>query len=407
MTGPKRPHPTRDRTAPDGRPDWTGRIAPHIAAVEDSGIVEIFNAGRQIDGVIPMWVGEGSVPTPAFIQDAAIASLKAGNTFYTHQRGIPALRAAVADYLTGLLARRRIDTDEVFITGSGMQAIVIASQMILGAGDEMAIVTPVWPNIIEAVRLVGARPVQVAMDFTGDRWRLDLEKLFAAVGPRTKALFVNSPSNPTGVVITAEEQRAILDFARQRGLWVIADEVYSRLVFDTATAAPSFLDLAEPGDRLFQVNSFSKNWAMTGWRMGWLIAPPGLGQTIENLIQYNTSGVPHFLQDGALAAITKGEAFVAETVARCARGRAKCVQTLGSLPRVRHGAVGGAFYFFFQVEGEPDAKALAYKLLAETKVGLAPGTAFGTGGESFLRLCFAAEEDRLDAALDRLYGALS
>ncbi|MEQ9813234.1 MAG: pyridoxal phosphate-dependent aminotransferase [Azospirillaceae bacterium] len=384
---------------------WLERIAPRAAAVRESQIVEIVNAGREMDRLIPLWVGEGTRPTPGFIQEAAIGALREGHTFYTYQRGIPALRQAVADYLGGITART-VGSDEVYITGSGMQAIVIACQTILEPGDDMLVLTPVWPNINEAIRLAGGTAREVSMAFDGERWSVDLDRLFEAVTPRTKGLFINTPGNPTGVVIERESQREILDFARARGLWIITDEVYARFVFDGRREAPSFLDLATPEDRLIQVNSFSKNWAMTGWRMGWLVGPPALGQVFENLIQYATSGVPRFLQQGAVAALTQGEDFVAETVAHSARGRALCVETLGRQNRVVYGVPDGAFYFYFAVEGEPDSRDLAFRLLRETAVGLAPGSAFGKGGERFLRLCFAADYDKLAEACDRLTTAI-
>jgi len=390
---------------PDETAYWLERIAPRAAAVRESQIVEIVNAGREMDRLIPLWVGEGTQPTPGFIQEAAIAALREGHTFYTYQRGIPALRRAVADYLSGI-TERAVRDEEVYITGSGMQAIVIACQTILEPGDDMLVLTPVWPNINEAIRLAGGTAREVSMAFDGERWSVDLDRLFEAVTPRTRGLFINTPGNPTGVVIERESQQEILDFARARGLWIVADEVYSRFVFDGRRAAPSFLDIAEPDDRVIQVNSFSKNWAMTGWRMGWLVGPPALGQVFENLIQYATSGVPRFLQQGAVTALTEGEGFVAETVAHSARGRALCVETLGRLNRVVYGVPDGAFYFYFAVDGEPDSRDLAFRLLKETAVGLAPGSAFGKGGERFLRLCFAADHDKLEQACDRLATAI-
>jgi aspartate/methionine/tyrosine aminotransferase len=385
--------------------DWLGAISPRARGVRESGIVEIFSAGRHLEDLIPLWVGEGSQPTPGFIQEAAVASLRAGKTFYTYQRGIPPLRQAMADYLTGLYANP-VSPDNVFITGSGMQAIMLSCQLLLGVGDEMVVVSPVWPNIVEAVQAVGAKSVCVPMDFDGTRWQLDPERLFAAVTPRTRALFINSPGNPTGVVIDRATQAAILEFARDRGIWIVADEVYARLIYDGSKAAPSFLDLATPDDKVIQVNSFSKNWAMTGWRIGWMVAPVALGQAIENLIQYNTSGVAHFMQDAAYTAVTEGEPFVDNVLETCRRGRDLCIERLGRLNRVIYGIPDGSFYFFFALDGENDSRDLAFQILDQTSVGLAPGAAFGPGGERFLRLCFATEFDKLDEALGRLEKAL-
>ncbi len=286
----------------------------------DSGIVEVFNYGRGREGLIPLWAGEGDLPTPDFICDAAARSLAAGETFYTWQRGLPELRAALARYHARQFGRE-FEPERFFVTGGGMQAIQIAIAATAGAGDEVLVPTPAWPNFAAAVGIGGARPISVPLAFDGTRWSLELDRLFAAAAERTRAIFINSPSNPTGWTATEAELREILRFARERGLWIIADEVYSRFVYDGAPRAPSFYDLIEADDRVVFVNTFSKNWAMTGWRIGWLSAPPALGGVIENLIQYSTSGVAAFMQRGAIAAIEEGEDFVRFQIARAAAGR--------------------------------------------------------------------------------------
>ena len=285
----------------------------------DSGIVEVFNYGRNRDGLIPLWVGEGDLPTPAFIADAATRSLAAGETFYTYQRGLPELRAALARYHARHYGRD-FDAERFFVTGGGMQAIQIAVRMVAGAGDEVLVPTPAWPNFAAAIGVSGGRAVEVPMRFGNGGWTLDLDRLFSAAGPKTRAIFVNSPSNPLGWSATLDELKAILDFARAKGLWILADEVYHRFFYEGARS-PSFYDVAEPDDRILYTNTFSKNWAMTGWRIGWLGAPPALGATIENLVQYSTSGVAAFMQRAATVALDEGEAFVAEQVARAREGR--------------------------------------------------------------------------------------
>lgn len=237
-------------------------------------------------------------------------------------------------------------------------------------------------------------------------WRLDLDRLFDACGPRCRAIVINTPNNPTGWTMPIDEMQMVRDFVRCRGLWLIADEVYGRLVYDGGHA-PSFLEVCEPEDRLIVVNSFSKNWAMTGWRLGWMIAPAEFGQAFENLIQYNTSGAPTFQQHAAVLAITQGETFLADTIARCRAGRDVVCRAMTRLPRVNMVPPAGAFYVFFSVDGEPDSRALAFRLMEQANVGLAPGTAFGAGGEGFMRLCFATSTERLSAAMDRLAPALS
>ncbi len=366
----------------------------------ESGIVKVMNYGRNREGLIPLWAGEGDVPTPDFISDAAYASLQAGETFYTNQRGIPSLREALAAYHLKHY-ERDMSPEHFFVTGSGMQAIQIAIQAVAGSGDEVVIPTPAWPNAAAAVQILGARPVSVPLEFSTQGWRLDIDRMMRAVGPRTRAIVINTPGNPTGWVATREDIAAIIEFARARRIWVIADEVYGRYFYD-GPRAPSFLDVMEPCDRVLLVNTFSKNWAMTGWRMGWVQAPVEIGQVLENLIQYNTSGVATFMQQAGIQALNEGEAFVAEQIERARRGRAIACEALARFDRVRFEWPPGAFYALFSIEGEDDTERLAHRLVDEANIGLAPGTAFGSGGEHFLRLCFARSSDSLEVAMSRL-----
>jgi aspartate/methionine/tyrosine aminotransferase len=362
-----------------------------------SGIVEIMKYGRQRDGVIALWTGEGDLPTPSFITDAAAQALAAGETFYTWQRGIPELREALARYHQRLYARR-FSADEFFVTGSGMQSIQIALAMTVAAGDEVVIPTPTWPNAAAATGVLGARAVEVPMTLGNAGWTLDHERLAAAVTPRTRALFIVSPSNPTGWTATPDDLRALLELARRNGLWIVADETYARFWYGEGSRAPSFLDVMDPEDRILFVNTFSKNWAMTGWRMGWIMAHPSLGQVIENMIQYSTSGVAQFMQRAGVAALDQGEGFVAHQIARARAGRDIVADALTATGRCRFALPQGAFYLLFAVEGESDTHALATRLIDECGVGLAPGTAFGAGGEGFLRLCFARNAEQLRTA---------
>jgi len=371
----------------------------------DSGIIEVFNYGQGRVGLIPLWAGEGDLPTPDFICEAVARSLKAGETFYTWQRGIPELRSALASY-HGRQFGRSFAPERFFVTIGGMQAIQIAVTAVAGSGDEVIVPTPAWPNCAAAVGISGATPVFVKLDFDGSRWRLDLDKLAAAIGPATRAIFINSPSNPTGWTATEEELRAILAFARQRHLWILADEVYSRFVY-VGGRAPSFYDVAEENDRILSVNTFSKNWAMTGWRVGWISAPPELGGVIENLIQYSTSGVATFVQRGAIAALENGEDFVRQQVERARQGRDIVCGSLAGSNSVRFAWPDGAFYLLFTVDGIADTSRLGLKLVDEAGIGLAPGTAFGPGGAPFMRICFARKAEDLSEAMRRLTGWLA
>jgi aspartate aminotransferase len=375
-------------------------IRPAIDALPNSLIGDVANYGRGRDGMIPLWFGEGDVPTPPFIIDAAAQAMRQGHVFYTWLRGYPELRAALAGWL-GRVHGTGVDAERVTITQSGMEAIMLSLQTLIDPGDEIVMVTPVWPNAASAAAILGGvvRPVPLTLGERG--WTLDLDRLFDACGPRTRMMFINSPNNPTGWTLEREEMRRILDFTRSRGLWLLSDEVYARIVYD-APAAPSFLEFADSDDRLLVVGSFSKNWSMTGWRMGWVVAPPALGATYEKMIQFNYSGVPGFIQQAGIAALNQGEPFLAEMVARCHTGRDIVCDALEALPRVRLHRPEGAFYAFFAVDGAGDSATLARRIIDEANVGLAPGAAFGEGGEGYLRLCFASSPGRLEQAMDRL-----
>ncbi len=372
-----------------------------IDELPTSPIVNVAALGRGDPDVIPLWFGEGDLTTPQFINDAATAALKAGQTFYTWQRGIPELREAIAKY-TSKLYGIDCNSDRITVTGSGMQAIILACQTIVDKGDNMVLVSPVWPNIVSSVEAMGGEARQISLTpQPHGGWKLDLDKLFAAVDERTRAIFVNSPSNPTGWMMESDQQAAIMDFCRRKNIWLIADEVYARLVYDR-DVAPSFLQHAGPNDPLIIVQSFSKPWAMTGWRLGWMTSPHEFGEVIAKVIQYNISGSPAFLQHGALAAIEHGEEFLKTMVARCRAGRDIVIQRLAANPKVRVARPDAAFYAFFAVEGMTDSVAYAARLVTEAKVGLAPGIAFGPAGEGYLRLCFASAPERLSRSMDRI-----
>lgn len=367
----------------------------------ESGIVEVFNAGQGRDDVIPLWAGEGDLPTPQFICDAAKQSLDNGETFYTYQRGIPELRSALAGYHQRVFGKA-FAPERFFVTGSGMQSIQLAIQAIASSGDEVLVPTPTWPNIEAALGIRGVKPVSVPMREVPEGWELDVDDLEASITPKTAAIFLNSPSNPTGWVASEEVLRQVLSLARKRGLWIIADEIYALFYYGEANRAPSFYDIAEEDDQIIYVNSMSKNWAMTGWRIGWISAPEALGQVLENLIQYSTSGVPMFSQRAAVSALNDGHTFLEQQVALAKEGRDCVVQGLGALNCVRIAAPQGAFYLFFSIDGVDDTRKFAMDCVRETGVGLAPGTAFGNGGENYIRLCFARQRAHLEEAIQRI-----
>ncbi|MEX6508362.1 pyridoxal phosphate-dependent aminotransferase [Jiella sp. M17.18] len=383
------------------------RLRREAVAAPESGIVAVMNHARAggLDGLIPLWAGEGDLATPSFIADAAAASLAAGETFYTWQRGLPELRQALADYTAGLYGGPA-DPNRFFVVGSGMQAIQLSLVALAGAGDEVVYLGPAWPNFAAAAGLAGAMPREVALDWTDTGWRLDPNRLRDAVGPKTRALFVNTPGNPTGWTADRETLSAILSIAREAGVAIIADEIYARFYY-AGGRAPSFHDVMEEGDVIFFVNSFSKNWAMTGWRVGWIETDAAFGQVIENLIQYSTSGVAAFMQRGAIAAIEKGEAFVESQIARAHQARDIFTERLTATNRVSMTPPEGAFYAFFAVDGLEDTREAAFRIVDEARVGLAPGTAFGPAGPRFMRACFHRRLDEVEMAADRLAAWIS
>jgi aspartate/methionine/tyrosine aminotransferase len=394
--------------APDVKAeDILAGLRVEVRATPPSGIVEVFHYGGKRDGIIPLWVGEGDLVTPGFIHEAATRSFAAGETFYTNQRGLPELREAIPRYLARVYApesplRGLYSPERFSVTIGGMHAVQIAQRLVAGAGDEAIVITPAWPNFRGALTVSGAAVIEIPLLFSGagalGEWRLDVDRLADALTPRTRAIVVNSPSNPTGWTASREELAAILDIARRRGLWIIADEIYGRF-FYSGDRAPSFRDLIDEDDRVMFVQTFSKNWAMTGWRLGWLEAPAPLGPIIENLVQYSTSGVPTPMQRAGITALEQGEDFVANQAARAKANRDLLCEALGQTQRTHFAVPDGAFYFFCSLETTLDTRTLAFRLVDEAQVGVAPGTAFGSGGERFVRLCFARRrEDMIEAA---------
>lgn len=350
--------------------------------------------------IIPLWFGEGDSPTPAFICEAAREALAAGQTFYQHTRGRQDLRDAVAAYLHRLYGVR-LHPDRVSVPGSAMLAMNIAVQMALTTGSHGIIVGPAWPNIYNAMRVSGADITWVNQRLSDGRWQLDLAELRAALRPQTRAIFVNSPCNPTGWVMSAEEQAQLLALAREREVLIISDEVYQRLVFDAA-AAPSFLSIAGDEDPVIVFSGFSKSWAMTGWRLGWMIAPARYATAVAAISECFNTGAAVFTQPAGIVALEQGEAWLAELKARYARGREMVGEILGDHPALALSLPEGAFYAFPRVPGLRSSMALAEALADEARVGVAPGEGFGPGNEDCFRLCFAQSHARLAEGLQRI-----
>ncbi len=374
-----------------------------IRDLPGSKIREVANAALGRNDVLPFWFGESDEATPAHVRDAAVKSLSAGETFYSHNLGLAELREALAHYASGL--HRPIDAGRIAVTSSGVNALMLAMQALVGAGDEVVAVTPVWPNLTAQPAILGARVVRLALRAERGTWRLDLDELRDTVTPRTRLLLVNSPNNPTGWTLTRAEQEILLAHCRSTGTWIVADEVYERVYFAgvPGACAPSFLDIADPDDRLLVVHSFSKSFLMTGWRLGWIVAPPGLGTELAKLIEFNTSCAPVFVQRAGLAALGQADTSVPELVGRLRACRDTLLPRLAALPGITVAEPAGGLYAFFSVEGEPDSLVLAKRLVSEAGVGLAPGAAFGPEGEGWLRWCFASRDPaRLVVGVERL-----
>ncbi len=373
-----------------------------VRDLTQSKVREIANAGFGKEDLLRFWFGESNLLTPPHIRRAAAEALTAGRTFYTHNNGNAELRSELAEYLTRL-HRRPFETPQITVTSSGVSALMIAMQAILDPGDRVVVVTPVWPNVVEIPRILGADVVRFGLVPNGEGWTLDIDRFLNSITPATRLVLINSPNNPTGWTLTTEERQAILQRCRRLGVWLIGDDVYERLFFDDSLeSAPSFLEISEPDDRVMGVNSFSKAWLMTGWRLGWIVAPPRMETDLGKLVEYNTSCAPDFVQAGGLAAITDGDPHVAQLRSDLIAKRDQIVDGLRRLNGVNAPLPNGGMYAFFSIDGFPDSVELAKQLIAEAGLGLAPGIAFGPEGEGWLRWCFAADESAINKGLNRL-----
>jgi aspartate/methionine/tyrosine aminotransferase len=375
-----------------------------IVSIPGSRILEIAKIAFAAPDVDLLCFGESDQPSPAAAHAAAVAALDAGATRYPDVRGLPELRAALAEYLTQMHARP-VAEERVQVTASGMTAVSIAIAATVRAGERVVLHSPSWPNVGNAARLRGAHVDELVLTALPEGgFRMDLDRLDTMLAG-ARAFILNSPNNPTGWTATREQLAAILDIARRRHVWLISDEVYSRLVYDGSVAAPSLLDVAEPDDKVIVCNSFSKTWVMTGWRLGWLVVPQGARDAITELVEVTHSGVAPFIQYAGIAAVRDGET-VDRFRTHCATGRALVGDALSGLNGVRYAPPDGAFYAFVGVEGLTDSLALAKKLVHDHRVAVAPGIAFGEGGEGHLRICFAQSGELIERAMGRLRDGL-
>ncbi|MGJ7515168.1 pyridoxal phosphate-dependent aminotransferase [Pseudomonas baetica] len=373
-----------------------------VKLLAGSEIRKVANQAMGRSDILAFWFGESDRPTPQFIRDAAMASLDKGETFYSQNLGRPYLREAISNYLSNL-HDKPISPNRIGVAGSGVAAIMLAAQLIVDPRSRIVAVTPLWPNLVEIPKILGAEVERVPLDVKDGRWSLDLDKLLSALTPDTRMLMLNSPNNPTGWVIDQPSVDVILAHCRKHGIWILSDDVYERLIFDPSQrSAPSFLKTAEPEDRIISVNSCSKAWTMTGWRAGWLVVPADLEDDLAKVIEYNGSCLFEPIQRGAYAAITEGESEISALRARLLETRNVLINGLRELPGVEVPEAGGAMYVFFRIEGYEDTTKLASQLVNEVGLGLAPGYAFGPEGSGWLRWCHAFDVERLQLGLGKL-----
>jgi aspartate aminotransferase len=375
-----------------------------IIRIPGSRIIEIARVAFATPDVDLLCFGESDQPTPASAHAAAVAALEAGDTRYPDVRGVAELRSALSGYLTKLHARP-VTKERIQITASGMTAVSVALAATVRAGDRVVLHSPSWPNVGNAARLRGAEVNELDLTAVPEGgFRMDFGRLDAML-QGARAFILNSPNNPTGWTATRDELATALEIARRRHVWLISDEVYSRLVYDGTAAAPSILDVAEPDDRVLVCNSFSKTWMMTGWRLGWLVVPEGTRDAITELVEVTHSGVAPFIQHAGVAAVRDTEA-VERFRDHCTTGRALTGDALSGLNGVHYSPPAGAFYAFVGVEGLTDSLILAKKLVTDHHVAVAPGMAFGNAGEGYLRICFAQSAERIERAMGRLRDGL-
>jgi aspartate/methionine/tyrosine aminotransferase len=382
------------------------QVAPIAGAVPYSRVRAIAELAMKMEHVYPLYFGESNLPTPEFIKRALDKAVRDGFTYYTSNAGLLSLRDAIARYYEDKHQVALDPASQVLVTASGVQALQASIRCVIDPGDEALVLTPAWPNGASIVNLIGGKSIEIAQPLVGNRFTIDFAAMEAAVTPRTKLLLYTSPSNPLGWVATVEEQQQLLDFARRHGLWLLADEVYERLTYGV-DIAPSILRLATPDDAVFVVQSFSKPYCMTGWRLGWVAGRRDLVKRATELNEFMVSCPAGFTQKAGESALVWGEEFVAQLRVQLKANRDFCVAALKGVKGVRIPEPEGAFYLFPSIEGLTDSFAFAKECLEKTHVGIAPGVAFGPGGEGSIRICYAADRSILEPAMERLCSYIS
>ncbi len=381
------------------------KVATGAMQVPYSRIRELAEEAMKMEGVVKLYFGESNIPTPDFIKQAAYRALEEGYTFYTSNSGLPGLRQDLAAYYRRLHGVELDPGSEIVITASGVQALNLTIRCAIDPGDEAILLTPAWPNATSNILMDSGTPHEIPLKLQSGRYRVDFQALEEAVTPRTRLLVYTSPSNPLGWVATEEEQEGILNFARRHDLWILADEVYDRIYYRTpelGMPAPSILRKSTRDDAVMVTQSFSKTYCMTGWRVGWIVVRRDVGEKAAQLNEFIVSHAASFTQRAAQAALAQGEEGVRGMVARLKENRDFCLRALSEIRGVSVPSPDGAFYLFPKIEGLKDSFDFCIRLLRETKVGIAPGVAFGAGGEGSIRICYAAERPILEEGMEKL-----
>ena len=376
------------------------RFSSEILGVAESPLIRIGTLAEAMPGAIKLCYGESDTPTPEFIARAAYDAARAGHTFYTHTAGYLELREAIARKVLELHGAA-YRPSEITCTVGATMGVFIAVRAFVHAGDNAVVVTPAYSTFMNAVTLAGGQPRAVPLTLDAGRYVLDLDRVRRAIDARTRLLVVNSPSNPTGWIISPDEQRALYELAVSHDLVILSDEVYDRLAFD-APVARSFASAADDKAHIVVVNSFSKTYNMTGWRLGWVQGDERAITRMTSAAEFVTSNATSIVQQAGIVALRDGEPWIAELRRTYAARRDQVSTALRAMPGLSAIEPRGAFFAFARVDGLADSAAFALHLLEATSVAVTPGSAFGDGGEGHIRICFASGETVIGEAMARL-----
>jgi aminotransferase len=374
-------------------------VATRVAELQPSGIRKFFDIVATMDDVISLGIGEPDFTTPAPILEAGVKALQNGETHYTSNAGIYELREAISDQLEEKYQVKYDPRDEVVVTVGVSEALYLALTAVINPGEEIIIPTPCFVSYQAEVLLAGGVPVEIAGSMENN-FQPEPELIKAAITPKTKAIFIGFPNNPTGAVATRETLLTIASIAEEHDLLVISDEIYDSLVYGVEHVC--FASLPGMKERTITLGGFSKSYAMTGWRVGYAAAPENILSGLVRIHQYTVMSAPSVSQFAALAAIQMGADHVEEMRQKYDRRRKLIVSRLNEIG-LNTFMPQGAFYAFPEITCSGlDDEVFAQKLLQEEKVAVVPGSAFGAGGAGFVRCSYATNYDKIEQAMDKI-----